>query len=234
VSGTHALVLFMRGVNVGGNKVFQPSLLAKELSHLGVLNIGAAGTFIITGQCSQATLRAEILNRLAFPAELMICRGSDIVDLVARNPFLGETVPGDVRRFASVLARSPRTYSPLPHGIPAGKEWQVRFIDVSGRFALALWRRLGRSPLDPNGVAEKHFGMTATTRSWNTIVRIAGILGGFYSPLLLAHLEELWKTLAAIQRSSGAGAPASRSSSLFMDGPAFATLAITAGSTAWT
>ena len=180
MSGANALVLFMRGVNVGGNNVFQPSLLAKELSHLGVVNVGAAGTFIITGRCSQATLRSEILNRLAFPAELMICRGGDIVDLVARNPFPKETVPSDVRRFASVLARPPRTYSPLPHDFPSGKEWQVRFIEVSGRFALALWRRLGRTFVDPNGVAEKHFGVTATTRNWNTIVRIAGILGGLW------------------------------------------------------
>jgi uncharacterized protein (DUF1697 family) len=168
----------MRGVNVGGNKVFQPSLLAKELGHLGVLNIGAAGTFIITGRCSPATLRAEMLNRLAFPAELIICRGSEIIDLVTRNPFPRETVASDVRRFASVLARTPRRYSPLPHDFPPGKEWQVRFIEVSGRFALALWRPLGRSPADPNGVAEKHFGMAATTRNWNTIVRIAGILNG--------------------------------------------------------
>jgi hypothetical protein len=88
----------MRGVNVGGNKVFQPSLLAKELGRHGVFNIGAAGTFIITGRCSQATLRAEILNRLAFPAELIICRGNEIIDLVTHNPFPRETVASEVRR----------------------------------------------------------------------------------------------------------------------------------------
>jgi hypothetical protein len=43
-----ALVVFMRGVNVGGNKTFQPSLLAKGLEHFGVANIGAAGTFVDT------------------------------------------------------------------------------------------------------------------------------------------------------------------------------------------
>lgn len=171
-------MLFMRGVNVGGKRVFQPSLLAKELSHLGALNVGAAGTFIITGRCTQASLRAEILERMAFPAELLICRGSEIIDLVARNPFPKQPVAGDVRRFASILARSPRTVPRLPLDIPAGKDWQVRFIEVSGRFALALWRRLGRSFVDPNGVAEKHFGVTATTRNWNTIVRIAGMLAG--------------------------------------------------------
>jgi uncharacterized protein (DUF1697 family) len=176
VSGTTALVVFMRGVNVGGNRVFQPSILAKELAHLGVLNVGAAGTFVITGRCAQATLRAEFLKRMAFPAELMICRGRDVLDLVARDPFPKQALAGDMRRFVSVMARPPRTYPPLPLDIPAGGEWQVRFIEVSGRFALALWRRLGRSIVDPNGVAEKHFRVTSTTRNWNTIVRVAGIL----------------------------------------------------------
>jgi hypothetical protein len=34
-----AQVVFLRGVNVGGAKRFQPCLLAKELSHLDVTNL---------------------------------------------------------------------------------------------------------------------------------------------------------------------------------------------------
>jgi len=37
-----SLVLFLRAVNVGGHQVFRPSLLARELAHLGVINLGAA------------------------------------------------------------------------------------------------------------------------------------------------------------------------------------------------
>jgi uncharacterized protein (DUF1697 family) len=173
-----ALVVFMRGVNVGGQKVFQPSLLAKELAHLGARNVGAAGTFVISGRCSEATLRAELKRRLAFPAELMICRGRDVADLVARDPFPGRPATGDLRRFVSVMAKRPRACPPLPLMVPAGEAWQVKVVAVSGRFVLALWRRLGRSFVDPTGVVEKHFGMTATTRNWNTIVRIADLLSG--------------------------------------------------------
>ncbi|MBI3694456.1 MAG: hypothetical protein HY238_06415, partial [Acidobacteria bacterium] len=42
-----ALVVFMRGVNVGGHKAFQPSVLARELAAFDVVNVGAAGTFVI-------------------------------------------------------------------------------------------------------------------------------------------------------------------------------------------
>ena len=42
-----SLVVFLRGVNVGGHRTFRPSILARELSAYGVLNVGAAGTFVV-------------------------------------------------------------------------------------------------------------------------------------------------------------------------------------------
>ena len=37
-----ALVVFLRGVNVGGHRTFRPTVLAKQLRHLDAVNIGAA------------------------------------------------------------------------------------------------------------------------------------------------------------------------------------------------
>ena len=42
-----ALVVFLRGVNVGGHRSFRPTTLAEQLKHLDAVNIGAAGTFVI-------------------------------------------------------------------------------------------------------------------------------------------------------------------------------------------
>ncbi len=42
-----ALIVFLRGVNVGGHRTFRPSMLARELSDYDVVNVGAAGTFIV-------------------------------------------------------------------------------------------------------------------------------------------------------------------------------------------
>ncbi len=43
-----ALVVFLRGVNVGGHRTFRPSLLARALSRYDVVNVGAAGWNTIT------------------------------------------------------------------------------------------------------------------------------------------------------------------------------------------
>jgi uncharacterized protein (DUF1697 family) len=169
------LVVFMRAVNVGGHQVFRPSLLAKQLSHLGVINLGAAGTFVVPGPIGQQALQAEVQRRLPFPAELMICTAREVVDLVSRDPF--PAGPGaDVRRFVSVLGRRPARRPTLPVADADGGRWQVKIVALSGRFALSLYRRLGPRSVDINHLVEKHFNQSATTRNWNTMCKIRDVL----------------------------------------------------------
>lgn len=65
-----ALVTFLRGVNVGGHRTFRPSILAHQLKEYGVVNIGAAGTFVVCKPVSQRRLRCELLRRLPFETEV--------------------------------------------------------------------------------------------------------------------------------------------------------------------
>ena len=169
-----ASVVFFRAVNVGGFQKFQPSLLAKNLSDLGVVNVGAAGTFVVRNAISRSALRAEILGRLPFQPELMICPASDVRALVEEEPF--RTVDKDARPFVSVMQKAPRKLPALPLEQPAGSKWQVRVIGVRGRFALSLWRRHERAVVYPNAVVEKYFGVAATTRNWNTIQTVGELL----------------------------------------------------------
>jgi len=76
-----ALVVFLRGVNVGGHKTFRPTKLADQLKHLDAVNIGAAGTFVIRRPVTRAQLRAELASKLPFKAEVVICQGREIVGI---------------------------------------------------------------------------------------------------------------------------------------------------------
>jgi uncharacterized protein (DUF1697 family) len=172
-----ASIVFMRGVNVGGHKRFQPSVLAREMADFDVVSIGAAGTFLVRRPIRQAALRAKIMRRLSFDAELMICRARDIVELVRRDPFAAAQLRRGVRAFVAVLAKPPRSVPKLPLCQPAGDHWQVQIIAIQGRFALCLWRKMGRAVLYPNEVVEKRLGIRATTRGWNTITAIGQLLG---------------------------------------------------------
>src|SRR3954464_8663627 len=90
------LVVFLRGVNVGGHRTFRPSVLAKELSRYQVVNVGAAGTFIVWKPVSGATYRAELLRRLPFETDVALCHGGDLLRLEMDNPFETELSPPDI------------------------------------------------------------------------------------------------------------------------------------------
>lgn len=173
-----ASVVFLRAANVGGHQVFRPSVLASELAHLGVVNLGAAGTFVVPGSASAASLRKEFARRLPFETELMICPGREVLDLVADDPFSGERRHPDLRFFVSVTAKPPRRPPALPLEKPAGEGWLVRLVGQQGRLFYGCWRRGPGAFPDPNTLVEKHVGMPATSRNWNTFVKLAGILGG--------------------------------------------------------
>src|SRR5690349_9610342 len=113
-----ALVVFLRAVNVGGYNTFRPSVLAKELSDYGVVNIGAAGTFVVRKAVSQQKFRRELMNRLPFPADVMICEGRELAGFAAEDPFADQPSGPDIVRFVSVLSKSPGGLPPIPLKFP--------------------------------------------------------------------------------------------------------------------
>jgi uncharacterized protein (DUF1697 family) len=170
-----ALVVLLRGVNVGGHRTFQPSSLAGELKHLDAVNIGAAGTFVIRKAVSPKQLRAEFARRLPFDTHMMICQGREIVGLMSRDFFSGHLTRPDIVRFVSVLSRSPRSAPPTPISLPSTGRWLVRILERENRFVVGLYRRQMKA-IGCLGSLDRVFGVPATTRNWNTLAAIARVL----------------------------------------------------------
>jgi uncharacterized protein (DUF1697 family) len=170
-----ALVVFLRGVNVGGHRTFRPTVLAAQLKHLGAVNIGAAGTLVIRRPVSQTQLRAELTRRLPFAAEIMICEGREIVRLTSQDRFAGQPVRPDIVRFVSVLSRRPRTVPPVPTTFSPSGTWLMKILARDGRFVFGVYRR-HMKVIGYLGMLDRLFGVPATTRNWNTVTAIARIL----------------------------------------------------------
>src|SRR5262245_32211997 len=117
------LVVFLRGVNVGGYRTFRPSILAKELSHYDVVNVGAAGTFVVRKPGPRAKFLAELLRKLPFKAEVVFCDGRDLIPLETENPFRTEPSRPDSVRFVSILSKSDRGIASIPLSLPPSGEW---------------------------------------------------------------------------------------------------------------
>jgi len=101
--GSMALVVFFRGVNVGGYRALRPSVLAKELDMYDAVNIGAAGTLVIRKPGPRAKFLAELRRKLPFEATIAFCDGSDLIRLEMDNPFGTEPARADVVQFVGIL-----------------------------------------------------------------------------------------------------------------------------------
>src|SRR5262245_56440881 len=160
-----ALVVFLRGVNVGGHRTFRPSIMVRELSDYGVVNVGAAGTFVVRKPGPQAKFRAVLLGKLPFEAEVVLCDGRDLIGLELENPFGTDAAHPEIVRFVSILSKADRGLTSIPCTLPRCGEWFVRVIASKNRFVFGEYRRHMKT-IGYLGQIDKLFGVPATTRNW--------------------------------------------------------------------
>ena len=170
-----ALVVLLRGVNVGGHRAFRPSELARALGKYNVVNVGATGTFVVRKPGTREELRTDLRRRLPFGTEIVFVEGRDLIRLEQENPFGVEPSRPDFVRFVSFLSRSSRLRPSLPTTIPPDGEWFVRVLASTNRFVFGEYRRHMRT-IGYLGQIDKLFGVPATTRNWNTVGSIVRAL----------------------------------------------------------
>lgn|SRR5512146_2468480 len=184
-----ALVVFLRGVNVGGHRTFRPTLLARALSDFGVVNVGAAGTFVVRKAGARAAFRAALRRKLPVAAEIVICEGRDLIRLQQEHPFGAEPSRPDVVRFVSVLSKARRVRPKTPISLPPDGEWFVRVVAADKRFIFGMYRRHMKT-IGYLGQLDRLFGAPATTRNWNTIMAVVRILTSDTRPLSARAAKE--------------------------------------------
>jgi uncharacterized protein (DUF1697 family) len=168
-------VVFLRGVNVGKANRCQPAAIARQLSRLGVINVGAVGTFVVREDVSEPALRSAIAKKLPFKCEIMICPARDITKLASKDPFPKQPSDPNITPFVNILAKRLPSPPPLPLSLPSDNDWLLKIIAIENRFVFGVYRRQMKT-IGYLGKIEKLLGVPATTRNWNTIQKVAQIL----------------------------------------------------------
>jgi uncharacterized protein (DUF1697 family) len=150
-------------------------MLAKELADLDVVNIGAAGTFVVRQPVTQARVRAEVARKLPFDAQIMICHGRDVLNVISQRHFAGQPARPDVVRFVSILSKSPGSAPSTRVSFPSSGKWLLKILAREHRFVFGVYRRQMKA-IAYLGEIDRLFGVPATTRNWNTIAAVARAL----------------------------------------------------------
>jgi hypothetical protein len=123
---------------------------------------------------NSSQLRAEFARALPFDAEVMICRGRDMLGL-STDHFADQPVRSEIVRFVSVLSKRPRSVPDAPMSFPSSGEWLLKILARDNRFVFGVYRR-HMKVIGYLGSFDRLFGVPVTTRNWNTITAIAKVL----------------------------------------------------------
>jgi hypothetical protein len=104
-----------------------------------------------------------------------VCRGRDIAGLISKNPFDGQALRRDVVRFVSVLSQRPRLTPSTPMRFPPTGHWLMKILTRRNRLVIGMYRR-HMKVIGLLGALDRLYGVSVTTRNWNTIAAIARVL----------------------------------------------------------
>lgn len=172
-----ALVVFLKGINVGGHRSLRPSELAARLASVDLVSVGAAGTFIVRGLVRRSELRTMLEAELPFSTSIIVRTSREILGMVATDPFVGQPTRRDIVRFVGIRATGRALPSELPSQLPATGRWEVKVLGHQGPFVLGIHRRAMRA-IGHLAQLGALLGEPMTVRSWSTITQVARLLNG--------------------------------------------------------
>ena len=170
-------IAFLRGINVGGNKIIKMDLLKKLFESMKFKNVE---TFIQSGnvifeskESNQNVLENKIEKllekKLGFEVKILIRTKEGLEKIAKKSPFKDKK-DENMKVYVVFLSAEPKTApkSPIDYGVD-GILFEKKEIHI-----LFDKRRKVKSPFS-NALIEKKSGIKSTTRDLNTIIRIIEI-----------------------------------------------------------
>jgi len=183
-------VLFLRGINVGGNKKVPMAQLRKVLEKEGFMNVQTllnSGNVIceIAASANNVKEKVEILMEkvFGFHSDVIVRTDKEIEKIISLDPFKSIKVSKDTRLYISFLAENAKSGLKIPHTTTGG---ELKILKVTDKEVFGVLDVSKGKTTEAMQILEKEFasprkrpgeaGKNITTRNWNTIVKIASKL----------------------------------------------------------
>ncbi len=169
---------FLRGINVGGNKLVKMEDLKKAFLALGFQNVKtllASGNVLFeTSKSSTNVLAGKIEEKLksalGHEVGVIVRPVAELQRLVDLNPFEKIKVTPRTRLYVTFLPQKPKAVLKLPYESP---EKDFRILQASeSEVCSVITLSPTRQTTELMAFLDKEFGKRVTTRNWNTIVKI--------------------------------------------------------------
>lgn len=171
----------MRGINLGKRRVKMEDLRAmfEALGFSQVRTLQASGNVVFASKSKDnaklaAAIEAQVEQTFGFDSPTLVVSADEIAALVQRDPFAKETLAEGSRTHITFLVQPLAASLTLPYIAP---DKSFRFFAITPQ-QLACVVQPTSSTLSYMDYLEKQFGTQATTRTWNTVVKLHEMLNG--------------------------------------------------------
>lgn len=173
--------VLVRGVNVGGKNRLPMADFRALLAGLGFSAVAThlqSGNAVLTAEQADPAAVADAieagLRGLGFPVRCLVRARSEWEAVIAANPLTGLATDGS-RLLVHFLSSAPDAAVAAAHDPLALDPQRIRL----GERAIYQWCPDGVLAAPTVGpFVERHWGVVATTRNWNTVTRLAALLAG--------------------------------------------------------
>lgn len=171
-------VAFLRGINVGGNKLIKMADLREVFERLGFKNVSTyiqSGNVIFDAKDTDADtivgkIEKKIFQSLGHQVTVIIRTAAELKEALKSDPFKRIKPGEDVVRFVTFMSAEPIKQPRLP--LLIAKE-NVEILAIKNRVAFLVCRRKQNGTFGfPNAFFEKELGVSATTRNWATVNKV--------------------------------------------------------------
>jgi len=169
--------VFLRGINVGGNKKVPMAELKTLLEESGFHTIKTllnSGNIILeTNAADDQKLENELENLLSahfgFTIPVIVRRADDIEALYETDPFEGIPITKNTRLYISLLKSDVPENLQLPW---VSEDNSYRILRKRGKDIVSVLELGEKNTIDAMKILEQSYGKAITTRNWNTIEKM--------------------------------------------------------------
>jgi uncharacterized protein (DUF1697 family) len=176
--------VFLRGINVGGTGILRMDDMKKAMAKAGGKAIQThiqSGNAVFQAKNEDfegisAKFEARLKKLLGWEPVAIYRKAEELVRIVREEPFKKIADEEGAKGYVVLLAGEPKKEMKIP--LVLEKE-ALEIIGKCGRdlFVVVREKADGRYTF-PNAWVEKNLGVGATTRNWNTMVKMAALAGG--------------------------------------------------------
>lgn len=173
-------IALLRGINVGGHKKVKMDHLKEIFRSMG---FGDVRTYIQSGNVIfeaenadtselTAQIESELENALGFHVPVIVKTAEEWQAVMKENPFDVEALKEDEKLHVSFLAEEPSNDAVQKL---MDMESDIDEFKLQGTTAYVLCRKGYKKTVFSNTFLEKKLKVAATTRNWNSVMKIADL-----------------------------------------------------------